>query len=418
MPRPLDLSVHRVWVWTGRHTSGAQLRGHLEAVGPFHARALLRRQGIQVQRLHRSWWLQGWNLLSLGLRGTPLVRQVPQRELAAFIRQWAALMEAGIPLLGAFEVLAQTAFDGHFSLTLRWVISDLQQGTPLSAALRKRPHAFDALTCDLIQAAESAGALAPVLTRLAQDLERKIALLKKVQSALMYPAVVLGVCGGVMSVILTWVVPAFEEVYQAMGGELPWATRLLVAFAAQARSSAVGLMFALIIGAGGVVWQWRRRPGLRLWVAQRLLGLPVWGQLLCHAAVARWSRTLATLSAAGIPLAEALESIAPACGQAVFTLATQDIRREVSQGLSLSAAIQRSGVFPEVVARLVAVGEEAGALESMLMRVAQYHEGELDTLTQRLAVALEPLLMILMGTMVGAAVLALYWPMFNLGNAL
>lgn len=418
MPPPHNASFQAAWRWSGTHTSGMAMRGHLLAAGPFHARAVLRRQGIRVERLRRSWWRQGANALSLYLLGMPVLQRWSPKERVAFFRQWASLMEAGLPLLGALELLAQTAVESRWGLVVHRVVSDLRQGSRLGHALSRHPEAFDSLTCALIQAAESAAALTPMLSRLAQDHERRLSLQKKVQSALTYPAVVLTVCLAVMGVILVWVVPAFEEVYQALGSELPSSTRLLLSLAQQVRSSAWAFLLSLLLGSGIALRQWQQHPALQRWVARQVLRVPIWGALVSGAAVARWSRTLATLCASGLSLSDALGAAAPACGHSAFAQATLHIQREVTQGHSLSTSLKSSGIFPHVVMRLVAVGEESGQMEAMLVRVAQYHEEELDRLSRALTVALEPLLIVLMGTVVGLAVMTLYWPLFNLGSAL
>lgn len=407
-----------IWMWKGVHSSGAPVQGHMRAGGPSHVCALLRRQGVQVHHLRRSWWRQVWHLVHLALLGHEPSITFPARDLTTFLQQWAALLQAGIPLLATLDILAQTAHHAKFSLVLRLVASDLQRGTRLCHALRHHPQAFDALTCNLIEAGESAGALAPVLHRLAEDRERKFALQQKVHAALMYPLTVLTVALGVIGVVLTWVVPAFEEVYQSLGGELPWATRGLVTLAQQCRAHAVAAVCAFFSVGCLTLQQWHHRAAFRSWVAWHTLRLPVWGELLTCAAVSRWARTLTTLLGAGVPLAEALPFAAPACGHSAFTEATFQCRHEVSQGQTLSEGLRRTGVFPDLVVRLVAVGEEAGALEPMLLRIAHYHEEALDASSKRLAAALEPLLIVVMGTIVGAAVLALYWPMFNLGAAI
>ena len=418
MALPIESPHPAIWMWKGVHTSGAPVQGHMRAGGPSHVCALLRRQGVQVQHLRRSRWRQVWSRLHVALLGYEPSTTLPTRELATFMQQWAALLQAGIPLLASLDILAQTAPHARFSLVLRLVASDLQKGTRLCHALRHHPQAFDALTCDLIEAAESAGALAPVLHRLAEDHERKLALQQKVRAALMYPLTVLAVALGVIGVVLTWVVPAFEEVYQSLGGELPWATRGLVILAQQCRARAGAIVCAIFSVGCLTLKQWHRHPAFRSWVAWHTLRLPVWGELLTCAAVSRWARTLGTLLAAGVPLAEALPCVAPACGHSVFTEATVQSRHEVSQGQPLSEGLRRTGVFPDLVVRLVAVGEESGGLEAMLLRVAHYHEEALDASSKRLAAALEPLLIVVMGAIVGAAVLALYWPMFNLGAAI
>ena len=394
------------------------MRGHVLAAGPFHARAVLRRQGIRVERLGRSWWRQGANALSLYLLGVPALHRWTQKERVAFFQQWASLMEAGLPLLGALDVLGQTMADSRLGLVVHRVVSDLRQGSRLGHALGRHPEAFDTLTCALIHASESAAALTPMLSRLAQDHERRLALQRKVQSALSYPAVVLMVCLSVMGVIVAWVVPAFEEVYQALGSELPKSTRLLLSLSHQVRSSAWALLLSVLLGSAVALRQWQRHPALKRWVAHQALRVPFWGALVSCAAVARWSRTLATLCASGLPLSDALGAAAPACGHSAFAQATLHIQREVTQGHSLSTSLKNSGIFPHLVTQLVAVGEESGQMEAMLVRVAQYHEEELDRLCRALTVALEPLLIVLMGTVVGLAVMTLYWPMFNLGSAL
>ena len=420
VPETPHASAHYrlVWAWRGTHAQGQSLQGYLCAAGPAHLRAVLRRCDIKVHRVRRAWVMQAVRALSSLLWGGPHDRALPVKDMANMTRQLATLLNAGMPLLSACEITAQSALNMRAALVMHMIASDLRRGMRLSSAMRRQTPAFDALTCYLIEASEAAGALGPTLLRIADDQDRARVLRKKLHSAMMYPVTVLGVAVGVMGVILTWVVPAFEQVYQALGAELPAATQMLLTLGKSTRERGPTLIVCLALWGVLVARALRHRPDVKRRMARWALHLPGWGAFISHAALARWSRTLCMLTASGLPLTSALELVGPASGHPVFEQATRQASQQVSLGHTLSSALQSSQAFPPLLVRWVAVGEQAGQLGPMLARVAQFHEESVETLSQGLTTLMEPALMLIMGTWVGAAVLALYWPMFNLGAAL
>jgi type IV pilus assembly protein PilC len=388
--------------WTGRDRSGQVVRGELRSTSRAAARVSLRRQGIAVARLVKA--------------PPPREKAITAKEIATFTRQLATMMQAGVPILQAFEIVAQSGANARFTRLLLDIRSDVQTGTPLSAAFRRYPRYFHELYCNLVAAGEAGGILDTLLRRLAEYEEKTLALRNKVKSALMYPAGVLGVAVLVLAVIMIFVIPAFKDVFASFGAELPAITLMVMgisAFMVEWWWLLLGGAVAAVVLMGQGL---RRSARLRDALDAVLLRLPVLGGLMVKAIIARWARTLATLFAAGVPLVDALSSVAGAAGNAVFRDATEAIRRDVSAGMALNKAMQATGRFPPMVLQMTAIGEESGALDQMLEKSAEFFEEEVDEMVKGLSSLLEPFIIVVLGVMIGGIVVAMYLPIFKLGS--
>lgn len=388
--------------WTGRDRAGQVVRGELQSTSRAAARVSLRRQGIAVARLVKT--------------AAPREKAITAKEIATFTRQLATMMQAGVPILQAFEIVAQSGANARFTRLLLDIRSDVQTGTPLSAAFRRHPRYFHELYCNLVAAGEAGGILDTLLRRLAEYEEKSLALRNKVKSALMYPAGVLGVAVLVLAVIMIFVIPAFKDVFASFGAELPAITLMVMglsAFMVEWWWLLLGGAVAAVVLMGQAL---RRSARLRDGLDAVLLRLPVLGGLVTKAVIARWARTLATLFAAGVPLVDALSSVAGAAGNAVFRDATEAIRRDVSAGIALNKAMQATKQFPSMVLQMTAIGEESGSLDQMLEKSAEFFEEEVDEMVKGLSSLLEPFIIVILGVMIGGIVVAMYLPIFKLGS--
>lgn len=394
----------RTFDYQGRQLPGQQrVSGTLEAADREDARKRLLRKGILPQEIRPR-------------RGKR--RRIRSADVAVFTRQLAGMMRSGLPLLRALDIVAQSHANPAMGRLLAQVRADIAQGSPLSAAFAKHPAVFPPLYCHLVAAAETGGVLDDLLDNLARYLEKTQALKKKVQTALVYPAAVLLMAAVLLAVMMVFVLPAFANLYQGMGAQLPWPTRLVMGLSDVFR--AYGWLLALLPAAA--VWllkrQYRRSAVFRLRADGWLLRLPVSGRVVRQAVWARWARTLASLLAAGVPVLEALEAVAAAAGNGVFERATRAVKAEVAQGASLSSAMRASGVFSDLLLQMTAVGEESGALAHLLEKSAVFYEDEVDNLVARLTALMEPVLMIVLGGVVGMVLAAMYLPLFDLNKVL
>lgn len=394
----------RTFDYQGRQLPGQQrVSGTLEAADREDARKRLLRKGILPQEIRPRRIKR---------------RRIRSADVAVFTRQLAGMMRSGLPLLRALDIVAQSHANPAMGRLLAQVRADIAQGSPLSAAFAKHPAVFPPLYCHLVAAAETGGVLDDLLDNLARYLEKTQALKKKVQTALVYPAAVLLMAAVLLAVMMVFVLPAFANLYQGMGAQLPWPTRLVMGLSDVFR--AYGWLLALLPAAA--VWllkrQYRRSAAFRLRADGWLLRLPVSGRVVRQAVWARWARTLASLLAAGVPVLEALEAVAAAAGNGVFERATRAVKAEVAQGASLSSAMRASGVFSDLLLQMTAVGEESGALAHLLEKSAVFYEDEVDNLVARLTALMEPVLMIVLGGVVGMVLAAMYLPLFDLNKVL
>lgn len=388
--------------WSGRDAQGRLHRGRSCAGGQNQLRALLRRRGLTAVDVHRA--------------RSQRIAKPSSDELVRFTRQLASLLRAGLPLLESLQMIARTQGSGAIWALAGQLHQDLQNGLSLSAALRRQSAVFGDLYIALVEAGEVSGQLDLMLERIVHHLEKTQALVRRVRSALTYPVVVLAVAVVVLVIIMVAVVPSFEAVFSSYGAELPWVTQWVVDMSRWFVSATPVLLCAVLGMALLLIWTWRRWPAFAYWVEDLSLALPLWGTLLRGAAVARWSRTLATLLASGLPLAQALQSVRQASGRRAYALATDRVRDRILRGSSLQAALGLEPAFPPLLQQMAAVGEESGTLDFLLEKVADFQEAELNERVQRLSTLIEPATVLLLGLMVGVLVLSLYLPVFQMGQ--
>jgi type IV pilus assembly protein PilC len=403
-PRTARISVY---TWQGSDRSGSPLAGELSAQTPALVRAKLRQQGITPHRVRR--------------KSAPLLRpshRIKARDIALFTRQLASMMKAGVPLLQAFDIIAEGLDTPGMRPLVLALKRDIEAGNSLAAALRKHPRCFDELYCNLVEAGEQAGALDTLLERVATYKEKSENLKARVKKSLIYPLAVVAVAAVVSAILLVKVVPKFQSLFAGINAPLPAFTQWVIALSQLMQHGwwmlALGGLGTLL----GLRHAHRRSKRLRDALDSGLLKLPLLGTLLYKSAVARYARTLATTFAAGVPLLQALSAVAQASGNHVFQQAIERIGQNVANGMQLNFAMRSSGVFPGMAIQMTAIGEESGTLEQMLEKVAQHYETEVDNLADSLASLLEPFIMIILGTLVGGLVVAMYLPIFQLGTAI
>jgi type IV pilus assembly protein PilC len=341
---------------------------------------------------------------------------IKPKEVAIFTRQLATMMKSGVPLLQSFDIIGRGSSNAGLALLLRNIRSDVETGSSLSAAFRKFPQHFGPLYCNLVAAGEAAGILDALLDRLAIYMEKTEALKSKIKSALMYPIAVICVAFAVLTVIMLFVIPAFKQVFSSFGAKLPAPTLFVMNL-----SDAFVANWYLVFGGlllGGVLFSraLKTNTAFQIWFDRALLRIPVFGTLIEKACVARWARTLATMFAAGVPLVEALSSVGPATGNLIFERGTEKIRQDVSIGTSLGSAMTRSQLFPSMVLQMAAIGEESGSLDRMLGKAADFYEAEVDDAVAGLSSLLEPIIIVVLGGLIGGIVVSMYLPIFQMGN--
>jgi type IV pilus assembly protein PilC len=392
-----------VFTWEGKDKAGKVIRGELRAASETAVNATLRRQGILVQKVKKQRRRGGG--------------KVSEKDISLFTRQMATMMKAGVPLLQAFDIVGKGASNPAVEKLLMDIKSDVETGSALASAFRKYPLYFDALFCNLVQAGEQAGILETLLDRLATYKEKILAIKSKIKSALFYPIAIIAVAFIITSVIMIFVIPAFKEVFTNFGADLPAPTLLVIAIS----NWFVAYWYIIfpVIGASiyGFFEAWKRSMAVQIFMDRTMLRIPVFGGLVRKSAIARWTRTLSTMFAAGVPLVEALDSVGGAAGNYVYASATKQIQADVSTGTSLTAAMQNGNVFPSMVLQMVSIGEETGALDSMLSKVADFYEQEVDDAVEALSSLMEPMIMVVLGTLIGGMVIAMYLPIFKIGQA-
>ena len=390
-----------IFDWEGKDKNGKPVRGEMRAGGEAMASATLRRQGILVTKVKK--------------RRTRGGSSIKQKDIAIFTRQLATMMRAGVPLLQAFDIVARGATNPRMTKLLNDIRVDVETGTSLSAAFRKHPLHFDALYCNLIEAGEAAGILEDLLDRLAVYQEKTMALRNKIKSALIYPVAVLVVAFVVLTIIMIFVIPAFKDVFSSFGADLPAPTLFVIAMS----EFFVKYWWAIFGFIGGGLYffiqSWRRSEKMQKAVDRLMLKILVFGSLVEKSAIARWTRTLSTMFAAGVPLVEALDSVGGASGNAVYAEATEKIQKDVSTGSSLTSSMQTTGVFPTMVLQMSAIGEESGSLDHMLGKAAEFYEDEVDEAVKGLSSLMEPFIIVILGVLIGGIVVSMYLPIFKLG---
>ena len=397
-PRP---PTDVIYIWEGRDKTGKQVRGEMRANSESIVNVTLRRQGIATTKVKKKSFRSG--------------KKITDKDISLFTRQLATMMKAGVPLLQSFDIVAKGHANPSVSKLIQDIRSDVETGTSLNQAFRKFPLYFDPLFCNLVGAGEQAGILEDLLTRLAIYKEKTIAIKGKIKSALFYPISILVVAFVVTAVIMIWVVPAFKEVFKSFGADLPTPTLVVMAIS-DFFVKWWYLIFGGIFGGLYLFFQaWRRSPNVQRAMDRLLLRAPIFGAVIRKATIARWTRTLATMFAAGVPLVESLDSVGGASGNIVYLDATKKIQAEVSTGTSLTVAMQNAEVFPNMVTQMVSIGEESGSLDAMLGKVADFYEQEVDEAVESLSSLMEPLIMVILGIIIGGLVIAMYLPIFKLG---
>jgi len=389
--------------WVGQDRTGKTVRGEMHAGGEAQVNAVLRRQGIKVIEVKKQ---------RTGRGG-----RVSEKDITLFTRQLATMMKSGVPLLQAFDIVGKGHANPAVARLLMTVKSDVETGMSLKQAFEKHPLHFDALFCNLVGAGEAAGILETLLDRLATYKEKILAIKSKIKSALFYPLAIIVVAVVITAIIMIFVIPAFKELFSSFGADLPAPTLFVMSIS----DFFVSYWWAIFGGVGGGLWfffhTWKRSTKMQMTMDRLLLRIPVLGDVLRKATIARWSRTLSTMFAAGVPLVEALDSVAGAAGNYVYFDATKRIQSEVSTGTSLTVAMQNASVFPSMVVQMVAIGEESGALDAMLSKVADFFEAEVDDAVDALSSLMEPAIMVVLGVLIGGMVIAMYLPIFKMGQA-
>ncbi|TXG87427.1 MAG: type II secretion system F family protein [Thermomicrobiales bacterium] len=391
-----------MFLWEGKDKTGKQLRGEMRATGENLVSASLRRQGIIVTRIKKQKFRRGG--------------RISDKDITIFTRQLATMMKSGVPLLQAFDIAAKGASNPAVGKLLTDVRTEVETGSSLAQAFRKHPVYFDALYCNLIAAGEQAGILDNLLDRLATYKEKIIALKSKIKSAMFYPAAVIIVAFVVTAVIMLFVVPEFKKVFANFGADLPAPTLFVIGISDAFVSNWYIIFGALGAGIFAFFYFWKRSVAMQVVIDRMLLRMPVIGDIIRKATIARWTRTLSTMFAAGVPLVEALAALGGASGNHIYKVATRQIQTEVSTGTSLTVSMQNAQVFPMMVVQMVAIGEESGQLDSMLGKVADMYEQEVDDAVAAMSSLIEPVIMVFLGIVIGGLVVAMYLPIFKLGQ--
>ena len=391
-----------VFEWDGRDRSGKQVHGEIRAAGEHQVQAALRRQGVTPTKIKKRKLRSG--------------KAIKPKDLAIFTRQLATMMKAGVPLLQAFDIVGRGNPNPSVARLLNDIRTDVETGTSLSAAFRKYPLYFNNLYCNLVEAGEAAGILDQLLERLAVYMEKTEGIKSKIKSALMYPISVLVVAFVVVAVIMIFVVPAFKEVFSNFGADLPAPTLAVIAMS----EIFVKYWWLIFGGIGGGFYffmqAWRRNEKMQNVMDRIMLKMPIFGVLVDKSCIARWTRTLSTMFAAGVPLVEALDSVGGAAGNSVYLNATRKIQQEVSTGTALTVAMGNANLFPSMVLQMCAIGEESGSIDHMLGKAADFYEAEVDDMVAGISSLMEPIIIVILGIIIGGIVVAMYLPIFKLGQ--
>ncbi|SDT17460.1 type II secretion system F family protein [Pseudomonas oryzae] len=392
------------FVWEGTDRKGAKVKGEISAQDPALAKAQLRKQGINPLKVKKK----TGSLLGKGKKIKPI-------DIALFTRQMATMMKSGVPLLQSFDIIA----DGVENQNMRALVLDIKQevaaGNSLASSLRKKPLYFDDLYCNLVESGEQSGALETLLDRIATYKEKTEALKAKVKKAMTYPIAVIVVALIVSAILLIKVVPQFQEVFANFGAELPAFTQMVINLSEMLQEWWLIVLVAIIAIGYAFKEVHRRSEKFRNQVDRTVLKMPLVGDITYKSAVARYARTLSTTFAAGVPLVEALDSVAGAAGNVVFREAVNRIKQDVSTGMQLNFSMRATGVFPAMAVQMASIGEESGSLDSMLDKVAEYYEAEVDNMVDNLTTLMEPMIMAVLGVLVGGLIIAMYLPIFQLG---
>lgn len=399
----VSASKQITYQWEGKDKKGKVIKGEMRAAGETFVNATLRRQGITVTKVKKQ--------SAFASKG-----KITDKDITLFTRQLATMMKAGVPLLQAFDIVGKGHSNPAVAKLLGDIKADVETGSSLSTSFRKYPLYFDNLFCNLVGAGEQAGILDTLLDRLATYKEKIQAIKGKIKSALTYPISIIVVAFVIVVIIMIFVIPAFKTLFEGFGADLPGPTLVVMAIS----DFFVSYWWAIFASIGGGLWfffyTWKRSEKMQATMDRLMLKLPVIGEIIRKATIARFSRTLSTMFSAGVPLVEALDSVAGAAGNRVYYDATKRIQSEISTGTSLTVAMQNANVFPNMVLQMTAIGEESGALDSMLSKVADFFEAEVDDAVDAMSSLMEPVIMVVLGTIIGGLVVAMYMPIFKMGE--
>ncbi|MGZ5075511.1 MAG: type II secretion system F family protein [Methylobacter sp.] len=396
------------FIWSGTDKNKKKAGGIISAKSEIIAKTELRRQGYRVTKFKP--------------KPKPLFTQKVQKitpgDIAVFSRQLATMLKAGVPLVQSFDIVGRGHDNPSMESLLMGIKADIEGGDTLAQALKKHPLYFDELTCNLVEAGEQAGVLETLLDKIATYKEKTESMKKKIKKALTYPIAVVVVAFIVTTILLIFVVPVFSDMFKSFGADLPAFTKMVVAMSEWMQAwwyVVIGVVVATVYTFG---YFKKRSRKFNHFLDKNLLKIPVVGMILHKSAIARFARTLATMSAAGVPLVEALESVAGACGNIVYTEAVLKMREEVATGQRLQFAMQQAELWPNMVVQMVAIGEESGSMDSMLLKVADFFDEEVDNLVDNLSSLMEPFIMAVLGILVGGLIVAMYLPIFKMGAAI
>lgn len=398
------------FTWEGVNRRGQNIKGEMSGQNAAVVKAQLRKQGVTPTKVRKA------TQPLFGIGGGPKKKKIKTSDITFFTRQMATMIKAGVPLVQSFDIVS----DGVDNLTMKELIFEIRDsvsaGNDFASALKQHPDYFDDLTCNLIESGEQSGALEAMLDRVANYKEKTEALKAKIKKALMYPIITLLVAFGVTVILLVKVVPTFAEMFSSFGADLPAPTQFVVYISEVVQAYYLQALAVLVIGAVAFSQGMKRSPKFKDNVERSLLKVPLFGELLRKAAVARYARVLSTTFAAGVPLVEALDSVAGAVGNVVYREAVLKIRDEVASGQQMHFAMRSTGVFPNMVVQMTSIGEESGALDSMLDKAATYFEAEVDNAVDNLTAMIEPMMMVFLGVVIGGLIVAMYLPIFKMGE--
>jgi type IV pilus assembly protein PilC len=394
-----------IFNWEGLDKKGKKLQGVTEAISVAYVNAMLRRQGVNPTKVRK----QTKSIFQTKKKITP-------KDISVFTRQFATMVQSGIPIVQGIEIVAKGHENPSVQQLLTTVKQDIESGTTLSSALGKHKLYFDALYCNLVQAGEQAGILDTILEKVATYKEKIEAIKGKIKSALFYPAAVMVVAFVVTAILLIFVIPQFENMFKGFGAELPALTQFVVNLSHFFRDYWWIMFGGLGGGIGFIAYTYKRSEKMQHTVDRLILRAPVIGMIVKKATIARYSRTLGTMFAAGVPLVESLDSVAGASGNRVYYEGVMAIKNEVSTGTHLRVAMEHTGLFPNMVVQMVAIGEESGELDKMLGKVADFYESEVDDAVESLSSLIEPMIMAFLGVVIGGLVIAMYLPIFKMAS--
>lgn len=391
-----------MFVWQGVDKNNRPAQGEMRAASEAVVRSTLQRQGIRVLKMKK--------------RRAKAGKAIKPKDITLFTRQLSTMIKAGVPLLQSFDIVARGSENPKMTKLLLAIKSDIETGTALNQAFRKYPMHFDTLYCNLVEAGEQAGILESLLDRLATYMEKTEAIKRKIKSALMYPIAVIVVAFVVVTIIMIFVIPSFKQVFSSFGADLPAPTMFVIGMS----ELFVKYWYIVLLVPPAVIYfflqAWKRNEKVQQFMDRLLLKIPIFGPLVEKSVIARWTRTMSTMFAAGVPLVESLDSVGGAAGNSVFAQATKRIQQDVAQGTSLSMAMTMQRLFPVMVLQMTTIGEESGSVDHMLSKAADFYEAEVDDMVAGISSLMEPIIIVVLGVVIGGIVVSMYLPIFKLGQ--